>query len=73
MIVDPQVVANGYLAPHPDHELARLASSPCSSTGKASKCARGAPDVGEHTDQVLGELGLDADEIAHLHSIGAVA
>lgn len=30
------------------------------------------PTVGEHTDQILGELGYDADEIARLHETGAV-
>ena len=28
VIDDPQVVANGYLAPHPDHPTARLACAP---------------------------------------------
>jgi formyl-CoA transferase len=31
------------------------------------------PDVGEHTDAVLAELGYDADQIEHLRAVGAVA
>lgn len=31
------------------------------------------PRLGEHTDQVLAELGCDADEIARLHAEGVVA
>ena len=30
------------------------------------------PDLGEHTDQVLGELGYSKEEIAALHRDGAV-
>ena len=30
------------------------------------------PDVGDHTDEILGELGYDAGEISHLHETGAV-
>lgn len=30
------------------------------------------PAVGEHTDDVLGEIGYSAEEIVHLHKIGAL-
>jgi crotonobetainyl-CoA:carnitine CoA-transferase CaiB-like acyl-CoA transferase len=32
-----------------------------------------APALGEHTDEVLGELGFSHEEIAALHARGAVA
>ncbi|MFO1538299.1 MAG: CoA transferase, partial [Actinomycetota bacterium] len=32
---------------------------------------RGAPRLGEHTDEVLAEIGLGPDEIAALHASGA--
>jgi crotonobetainyl-CoA:carnitine CoA-transferase CaiB-like acyl-CoA transferase len=73
VIVDPQVIANGYMAPHPGHERARLSSSPVQFDGHGLVVNRGAPTIGEHTDEVLTELGLDGHEIEHLHTIGAIA
>jgi crotonobetainyl-CoA:carnitine CoA-transferase CaiB-like acyl-CoA transferase len=34
---------------------------------------RRAPTVGEHTDEVLGELGFSTTEIAKLRDSGAIA
>jgi crotonobetainyl-CoA:carnitine CoA-transferase CaiB-like acyl-CoA transferase len=34
--------------------------------------ARRAPDIGEHNDEVLRQLGFDATEIERLHASGAV-
>jgi crotonobetainyl-CoA:carnitine CoA-transferase CaiB-like acyl-CoA transferase len=73
VIVDPQVVANGYLAPHPGHERARLASSPMQFDGQGLEVRRAAPAIGEHTDEVFRELGLSDDEIARLRTQGAFA
>jgi crotonobetainyl-CoA:carnitine CoA-transferase CaiB-like acyl-CoA transferase len=73
VIDDPQVHANGYLAPHPAHERARLASSPMQFNCHGLEVARGAPAIGEHTDEVLREIGLEADEIARLRDAGALA
>ena len=73
VIEDPQVVANGYLAPHPDHDTARLASAPCQFDDAPLVIRRGAPAIGEHTDTILAEAGLTADEIRHLHEPGAIA
>jgi crotonobetainyl-CoA:carnitine CoA-transferase CaiB-like acyl-CoA transferase len=73
VIEDPQVVANGYLAPHPDHDRARLASAPCQFDDETLVIRRGAPEIGEHTDAVLTEAGFSTDEIRTLHETGAIA
>jgi crotonobetainyl-CoA:carnitine CoA-transferase CaiB-like acyl-CoA transferase len=67
------VHANGYLARHPNHPRARLASSPMQFDQQGLEVRLPAPAVGEHTDAVLRDVGLDDDEIARLHEIGAVA
>ena len=72
MVEDPQVLANGYLASHPDHAQARLASAPCQFDDEPLVIRRGAPDIGEHTDAILAEAGFDADQIRGLHDAGAV-
>jgi crotonobetainyl-CoA:carnitine CoA-transferase CaiB-like acyl-CoA transferase len=70
--VDVQVVANGYLldAPRADGRVMRLMSSPAQFGGRPFTPRRAAPDVGEHTDEVLRELGWDADRIAAAHESG---
>jgi crotonobetainyl-CoA:carnitine CoA-transferase CaiB-like acyl-CoA transferase len=73
VIEDPQVIANGYLAAHPDHERARLASAPCQFDDEPLVVRRGAPTIGEHTDAILAEVGLTAEEIHTLRETGAVA
>jgi formyl-CoA transferase len=30
------------------------------------------PEVGEHTDEVLGELGIDPEQVARLRDAGAI-
>jgi crotonobetainyl-CoA:carnitine CoA-transferase CaiB-like acyl-CoA transferase len=73
VINDPQVVANGYLAPHPSHPLARLASSPMQFDQQGLVVRRGAPTIGEHTDEVLTEVGLEHGELERLRAAGAIA
>ena len=73
VVEDPQVVANGYLAPHPHHERARLAAGPCQFDDAPLVVRRHAPTIGEHTDAILAEVGFTGDEIHHLHDTGAIA
>ncbi len=73
VIDDPQVVANGYLAQHPTVPRARLATSPMQFDDAMTEIRRPAPALSEHTDEVLGEVGLTAGDIAALRDEGAIA
>jgi crotonobetainyl-CoA:carnitine CoA-transferase CaiB-like acyl-CoA transferase len=70
---DPQVLANGYLPRHPTHPKARLAASPVQFDEAPVAIRRAAPARGEHTDEVLAQLGLGPDERAKLRETGAIA
>jgi crotonobetainyl-CoA:carnitine CoA-transferase CaiB-like acyl-CoA transferase len=73
VIDDPQVVANGYLASHPTNERARLATSPMQFDDEMTEIRRPAPALGEHTEEVLGELGYADADLARLREAGAIA
>ena len=73
LLEDPQVLANGYVQ---EVEAAtgatfKLVTSPLQFDETTPDLTR-APDHGEHTDQVLLELGLDTDEIMDLKVKGAI-
>ena len=72
-VTHPQVVASGLLAPHDDprHDLAPV-RSPVRVGGRALAAALPAPALSEHADELLTELGLDADRIAGLRGTGVV-
>src|SRR5690348_179073 len=70
---DAQVIANGYLEPITTAAGAEF-SLPANPVqfDETPPCVRGAPDHGEHTDEVLLELGLTYDEILEHKVSGAV-
>lgn len=72
VLADPQVEANGYLPRHPEHPTARLASAPVQFDETPVEIRRPAPDRGQHTDEVLEELGIDAPARARLRESGAI-
>ena len=69
---DPQVAANGYLTSVDVGGVEiPLVSVPVRFDGSPSKPTR-APEHGEHTEQVLLDLGLSWDEISSLKTVGAI-
>jgi crotonobetainyl-CoA:carnitine CoA-transferase CaiB-like acyl-CoA transferase len=70
---DPQVIANGYLRPIPTHDGTPFAvpGNPVQ-FDETPPDVRGAPEHGQHTEEVLLELGLDWDAIIAHKESGAV-
>ena len=70
---DPQVRANGYVADVAvgDDVSLPMVTSPVQFDGRPG-APRRAPEHGEHTEEVLLELGLTWDEIGELKDLGAV-
>jgi crotonobetainyl-CoA:carnitine CoA-transferase CaiB-like acyl-CoA transferase len=72
---DPQIRHNGAVSEreHPTAGRIREARPGARFEGTPPERARLAPLAGEHSDEVLAELGLDADERARLRSEGILA
>ncbi len=71
---DPQLLANEVIVPLEgagDH-LKLTVNSPLKVHGAAKVPARRAPDLGEHNDEILKQLGFGSDEIDGLRANGAI-
>ena len=64
--VDVQTVANGYLVANPDHPDGKLVASPVQYNNGMFEPTRGAPEMVQHTEEILQELGFGWDNIAEL-------
>ena len=75
LVDHPQVVANELveLRNHPEMGPYRQARPAARFEGSPSRIAGHAPRLGEHTREVLAELGLDGREIDTLYAERAVA
>ena len=72
---DPQVQHLGIAQPLTSPALGemRFARQPLSLSRTPSSFAVAPPEVGEHTAEILGDIGYDAEEIAALEKSGVVA
>jgi formyl-CoA transferase len=73
-LADPQVLARDMVIemPHPTAGVVRLVGSPLKLSETPAAYVRHPPLLGEHTDEVLAELGYDADEVRSLRQHGIV-
>lgn len=74
LFVDPQVAADNLLVEMDHAVLGKviMANSPLRMSGGETGTRRASPALGQHTREVLGELGYSAGEVAALEQAGAV-
>ncbi len=70
LLSDPQVAANHLIveSTHPHAGAMRQPRPAARFAGTPSELRSFAPTLGEHTDAVLSEIGIDADQIAQMHA-----
>ncbi len=70
---DPAVVDNGYLMRHPEHPDVRLAAAPAQFDDELPSARRPGPKLGEHSREILAELGYCTADIRGLLDQNVVA
>jgi crotonobetainyl-CoA:carnitine CoA-transferase CaiB-like acyl-CoA transferase len=71
---DPQVLAQEMVmdVEHPGHGLVRMVGFPMKLSATPCRVRRPAPGLGEHSDEVLTELGYAATDRAALRAAGVI-
>lgn len=72
-VLEPQLEARGYFAGSPDDPDVMLPLAAFSLTQGGPEITRSPPTVGQHSSQILEELGYTADSIARLRKDGVIA
>ena len=74
-LVDPQTVAREMVqdVEHPTHGTLKALGPVVKLSDTPARIVSAAPDQGQHTTEILTELGISADELARLRAEGAVA
>lgn len=72
---DPQALSNSYFieVDHPEWGLTKVAGFPWDFSETPASWRRRAPGFGEHTHEILSELGYPADEIEALKKDGTIS
>ena len=65
---DRQALANDYFVytDHPEHGKTKMVGFPWSFSDTPASCRLPAPELGQHTEQILSDLGYNAMKIAEL-------
>jgi crotonobetainyl-CoA:carnitine CoA-transferase CaiB-like acyl-CoA transferase len=74
IVADPEVYENGYLVKvnDPEHGEITVVGSPLRMSDTPMVPSTRAPELGEHTEEILLEIGLGWEEIAALRDLGAI-
>jgi crotonobetainyl-CoA:carnitine CoA-transferase CaiB-like acyl-CoA transferase len=74
IVEDPQVLANQYVVEfdHPSGERKKMVGPAVQLEASPGSIRQGAPEIGQHTEEVLLEFGFEWDEIGRLQRAGAI-
>jgi crotonobetainyl-CoA:carnitine CoA-transferase CaiB-like acyl-CoA transferase len=72
VLADKQAHANGYLLTHPGNPSLRLPAIPAQFDEQAPTMRNGAPDIGEHSEEILRGLGYNDERISQLCADGTI-
>lgn len=72
VLADRQALANGYLLSHPDKPELRLPAVPAQFDDSLPAIARLGPELGEHSQEILRELGYSEEKIDELVAEGTI-
>jgi len=74
VFADPQVRARGMkvTVPHPHHDALDLVASPMKLSATPARVRMPPPLLGQHTDEVLAEIGVDAAARQRLREAGVI-
>jgi crotonobetainyl-CoA:carnitine CoA-transferase CaiB-like acyl-CoA transferase len=72
VLTDRQALANGYLLSHPDKPEMRLPAAPAQFDDEVPEMTRLGPALGEHSEEILSELGYSEERIHELTVEGTI-